>query len=129
MCTLVCLLSSWNIVYCWYSILQIIERVVKAGGPIYYTKVFVSAMQAFVFLCLLLLILTFEVCIVHKVNINMISMAKVNTGQKHFLIEVEEGEVESTDADNSADKEEVGTKGIKEELQASRFKLEYLGRL
>ena len=111
MCTLVCLLSSSNIVYCWYSILQIIERVVKAGGPIYYTEVFVSAMQAFVFLCLLLLILTFEVCIVHKVNINMISMAKVNTGQKHFLIEVEEGEVESTDADNSADKEEVGAKG------------------
>ena len=41
----------------------------------------------------------------------MISMAKVNTGQRHFLIEVEEGEVESTDADNSADKEEVGAKG------------------
>ena len=41
----------------------------------------------------------------------MISMAKVNTVQKHFLIEVEEAEVESTNADNSADKEEVGAKG------------------
>ena len=68
-------------------------------------------MQAFVFLSPLLLILTSKVCIVHTVNINMISMAKVNTGQKHFLIEVEEGEVESTNADNSADKEEVGAKG------------------
>ena len=59
---------------------------------------FISAKQNSFFLCPLLLILTFEVCI----EINM--MVKVNqaTGKKHFLIEVEDGLIESTDAGNGA---------------------------
>jgi len=51
---------------------------------------FVSAEQSFLFLflCPLLLLLTFQVSEV--------------TGKKHFLIEVEDAETESTDADNGA---------------------------
>merc|ERR1711934_1322326 len=54
------------------------------------TEMFFSAEQSFLFLflCPLLLILTFQVSEV--------------TGKKHFLIEVEDAETESTDADNGA---------------------------
>ena len=40
-------------------------------------------------------------------NVNMILTAKVSqgTGKKYFLIEVEDGEIESTDADKGSDKE------------------------
>ena len=44
-------------------------------------------------------------------NVNMILTAKVNqgTGKKHFLVEVEDGEVESTDADDGSE-ENVASK-------------------
>ena len=40
-------------------------------------------------------------------NVNMILTAKVSqgTGKKYFLIEVEDGEIESTDADKGSDNE------------------------
>ena len=72
-------------------------------------------MQASVVLCPLLLVLTFEVCIVNSspLNMKMISMAKVirGTSKKLYLVEVEDG-IESTNAvgsdngaDNGSDKE------------------------
>ena len=80
-------------------------------------------MQASVVLCPLLLVLTFEVCIVNPspLNITMISMAKVirGTSKKLYLIEVEDG-IESTNAvgsdngaDNDSDKEADNGSGNK----------------
>ena len=68
-------------------------------------------MQAFSFLCaLLLLFLTFEVCILMQPSPNIFT-AKVNqgNGKKHFLIEVEDGKIENTD--NGAIKSEKTVDG------------------
>ena len=51
------------------------------------------------------LILSYLILSYAPPNVNMILTAKVNqgTGKKHFLVEVEDGEVESTDADDGSE--------------------------
>ena len=55
-----------------------------------------------------LLFLTSEVCI--SLNIKIISFVNQGTGETRFLVEVEDGETESINADNGPNNGDVGSR-------------------